>query len=121
MEFNTIEPNPLLLVTEFNNARIGFKIGEAKQIHRVSWEKFYPYSAQNELTGSNCVVGTVVIDSKIVLILDFEVILSEINPSASIESQMNNITSNKGGKDLKIVFCEDSKLIRTLVLKSLTT
>lgn len=109
----------LLLITEFNKTKIGFKIEDVNQIHRLSWEEFTPYTDSNGITGSDCIVGTVNVASEIVLILDFEVILSEINPSRSIETFMGEVGEASSEKDLKIVLCEDSKIIRSIIEQSL--
>ncbi len=113
---------PLILVTEFNNTVTGFLIDGVNRIHRISWDNLS--SMDNIFSGeSSSSIGTITIDNKEVLILDLEKILSEINPSHSVNANFNakeiSSQSKKNNSEIKLYFAEDSTFIREAMTKNL--
>lgn len=120
------EPDPsraLMLVTQFNDQTVAFAIDGAERIHRVSWDKFEPISS-NFAQENPYVNGIIRLDDRLVLILDLEYILTLINPRLGMtvdREKIDKIEQEYKPRDhIKILFAEDSAMIRKMVHNQLT-
>lgn len=112
----------LMLVAQFNEQTIAFAIDGAERIHRVSWKNFEPIN--NGLSHENPYVnGIIRLDDRLILVLDLEYILTIVNPNLSLkinERKIQYIESNYKPRDhIKILFAEDSSMIRRMVSEQL--
>jgi two-component system, chemotaxis family, chemotaxis protein CheV len=85
--------NQFVIVTDFNGVTNGFLIDSISRIHRVSWSDL---EAANEISlagEDNCIVASVNLDDRLVFILDFELIIAEMNSDINM-SQYNLSTDN---------------------------
>ena len=108
----------LLIICHFNQMDIGFHVSSVKGIQRISWEDIEkpPQIAGDGTT--NIATGIAKFDNRIILILDFEKIVSDINRSAVIDATGVNTTDTD--KSLKhIVIAEDSPFLNTLIRNTL--
>ena len=119
-------PDPsraLMLVTQFNDQVVAFAIDGAERIHRVSWQCFEPISS-NFAQENPYVNGIIRLEDRLVLILDLEYILTLINPRLGMtidQKQIQNIEEHYKPRDhIKILFAEDSAMIRKMVHNQLT-
>lgn len=113
----------LLIVMEFNQRTNGFIVDGVSNIERVSWTKFTPIEDDDLFKGASSVIGSVLIDDRIILILDIEALMSELDPEVHIEKfagQVSQMNHNQR-KNLNIVYCEDSPVIRSIALRVLTS
>lgn len=122
MESSVDEEKRKIIITEFNKSVNAFLVDHVDRIYRVNWNEFVPMSNILDFK-SSAVTGTVNIDGNDVMILDMECMLEEIFPSLIIE-EVSDETLEKGEAknrgDVKIVFAEDSKLIRNNVIRLLS-
>lgn len=107
----------VIVVTEFNNMTTAFVADYINQIHRVSWTEFKPLN--NFLAvNSPFVVGSINLEGREVLILDLEQIVGEIFPESIVNYDRHAFDRapvlDERGK-IKLLFAEDSTLIRTQV------
>ncbi|MCH6256204.1 chemotaxis protein [Puniceicoccaceae bacterium K14] len=108
----------LMLVTQFNDQVVAFAIDGAERIHRVSWKNFEPinsgFSEENPFVN-----GIIRIDEKLILVLDLEYILTLVNPRLGMtvdQTQLQRIEEKYKPRDhIKILFAEDSAMIRRMV------
>ncbi|EDY80516.1 CheW-like domain protein [Verrucomicrobiia bacterium DG1235] len=114
-------PDPsraLMLVTQFNDQIVAFAIDGAERIHRVSWQSFEPISS-NFAQENPYVNGIIRLEDRLVLILDLEYILTLINPRLGMSidhSKLEKIEQEFKPRDhIKILFAEDSAMIRKMV------
>ena len=112
----------LILVTQYNDQVIAFTIDGAERIHRVSWKKFEPIN--NALNHENPYVnGVIRLEDRLVLVLDLEYILTTVNPNLGIRldtERIKRIESHCQSRDhVKILFVEDSPMIRKMVATQL--
>lgn len=77
-----------VIVTDFNRMTNGFLIDSISRIHRISWNDVESPSQFLEAGEQDCVVAVVRQDKKLIMILDFEKIISDINPELSMENTM---------------------------------
>ncbi len=109
-----------IIVTEINNYDIGFLVDNVSRIHRISWKNM---ESAPDVGNDSLLVGLIKMTDKIVLLLDFERIITEIN------SEINSKLSPKVGKvdqtikerrsKKHVVFAEDSNLLRDLVVNTM--
>jgi two-component system chemotaxis response regulator CheV len=110
---------PKIIISEMNSYFVGFKVDEVSRIHRLSWSQMEP--APND-SNSNRVIGIVKLENRLVILLDFEKILSEINPE--ISRKMTVIPDSSADlvairKTKTILIAEDSPMLRELLLSTL--
>ncbi len=112
------EANQRIIVTEFNNSRMGFLVDSIDRIHRVSWSDI------NEVPNINAeedtaITGVLNIDDKIVLMLDFERVAFNIAGITSLEEA----TPPAGDIDrsqVSVLLADDSAMMRRLLTNSMT-
>ncbi len=113
----------LLIVCEFNQLDIAFHVSTVKGILRISWSKIEqpPTVANNSQKG--VATGIAKVDGKIIVILDFEKIISDLNCSLGLDiSGVDQIEKPVNTDfDAKIVIAEDSPLLNKLVVNAITS
>ena len=112
----------LLILCEFNGLDIAFHTTSVKGIQRISWSSIEkpPTVANNSQAGIS--TGIAKIEGRIIVILDFEKIISDLNSSASLDmSGMDHVESTRDTRfDTKIVIAEDSPFLNKLVVNAIT-
>jgi len=108
-----------VIITYFNLQYNGFIVDDITRIHRVTWADIKDYSYISDFQLANSVLGVVNINNRLVQLLDFEKIVSEINPN----TKMVNVEidySKAEERSKKLVFlAEDSDVIRKLLVRNL--
>ncbi|WP_018702398.1 MULTISPECIES: chemotaxis protein [Sporomusaceae] len=108
-----------IIVSELNEFYVGFLVHGVSRIHRISWSAMEEPPA---ISSSEMVVGIVKMAEKMVLLLDFEKIVSEINPEinqklTSIPTANERLTALR--KTKRVLVAEDSPLLRDLLVGTL--
>ncbi|MEW9108889.1 chemotaxis protein [Cytobacillus gottheilii] len=102
------------IVTEFNKQKIVFHVHNVTQIHRISWNQIEKPSDMYQ--GSNSpIIGVIKLNGEMVLLLDFEKIVTEINPESGINIQRVQKLGKRERSDKKLIVAEDSPLLRNLL------
>lgn len=114
----------LFIITNFNKLNIAFHVDQVIGIHRVSWADIIkPDSTINvEKSGdSNGGVSTGVIklEKKLVVILDFEKIVTDISPETGLKVSDIESLGERNRNDSPILVAEDSPLLGKLITDSL--
>ena len=104
----------IVLVTEFNGVRNGFLTDGVNRIHRISWQAISPMGALLDRYTSVC-TGSIHIDGNDILLIDFEYIISSINPETSVSFRRTTDTVESGRADRLVIFAEDSAFIRNTI------
>jgi len=111
-----------IIVSELNNYFVGFLVNEVSRIHRISWTQMEP---PPNISNSEMVVGIVKMADKMIILLDFEKILSDINPE--IGKKFADVKPVQASDQIDfrnrktILLAEDSKMLRELVVNTLHT
>lgn len=106
----------LLLLLEFNNEMIAFRVHSVDRIFRHSWKDVVPMP---QLPGVTAPVTSVVrLEGQLVLMLDFETIgasfgMAGVRPQRSDSSEADRTSVDP--KDFPIVYAEDSLMIREMI------
>lgn len=110
------EPGGLFIITNFNKLDIAFHVDNVIGINRVSWNDIIKPSATVTVTEEGISTGVVKIDDKLVIILDFEKIVSDINPETGLKiSEIDELGERKNRSDIGILIAEDSMLLNKLI------
>ena len=109
----------LLIICNFNQMDVGFHVSSVKGIQRISWEDIEKPPRISGDGTHNIATGIAKLTDRIILILDFEKIVSDINRSAVIDATGATMTDeSKANKH--IVIAEDSPFLNTLIQSTLT-
>ena len=84
-----LEENPenkgLFIITNFNKLNTAFHVDEVIGIHRVSWEEIIKPDATISSDEAAVSTGVIKLEDKLVVILDFEKIVSDITPETGLK------------------------------------
>ena len=79
------QPGGLFIITSFNKLDIAFHVDSVVGIHRVSWVDIIKPGATVTTTEDGISTGIIKIDGRLIIILDFEKIISDINPETGLK------------------------------------
>lgn len=113
------ETDGLFIITNFNKLNTAFHVDEVLGIHRVSWENIIKPDATISADDSAVSTGVVKLDDKLVVILDFEKIVSDINPETGLKMSELNELGERTRSSVPILIAEDSPLLNKLIVDSL--
>ncbi|PWW19865.1 two-component system chemotaxis response regulator CheV [Cytobacillus oceanisediminis] len=102
------------IVTEFNQQKIIFHVHNVSQIHRISWDQIEKPSEMYQGPDSQ-VIGVIKLQGEMVLLLDFEKMVTEINPDSGISIQKVQKLGKRERSDKRLIVAEDSPLLRKLL------
>ncbi len=110
----------MYIITNFNKLQTAFHVQEVLGIHRVSWEDIAKPDSTISRNGKGIATGITKIDGKIIIVLDFEKIVTEINPETGLKlSEIENM-GERARNDYTILLAEDSPLLLEMLKKCLS-
>jgi len=119
LQRGTSKPGGLFIITNFNKLDIAFHVDKVFGIHRVSWAEIIKPSATISKAEESVSTGIIKYDGRLLIILDFEKIVSDINPNTGLNvEQLKNI-GPRSRNSVPIVLAEDSALLNKLIVSSL--
>ena len=114
---NTV--NDMYIVTNFNQLNTAFHVNAVLGIHRVSWSDIVKPDSTINTAGEGMATGIIRIDGKLIIILDFEKIVSEINPETGLKvSDIEHMVCRER-YDMPILIAEDSALLSKMIVNCL--
>lgn len=113
------EEGGLFIITNFNKLDIAFHVDEVKGIHRISWEQIIKPGATVSTSEDSISTGIVKLDNRLVIILDFEKIVSDINPETGLKISEIDAMGDRARSAVPILIAEDSVLLNKLIVDSL--
>lgn len=113
------EPKGLFIITNFNKLDIAFHVENVLGIHRVSWRDIIKPDATISSTDDSVATGIVKRDDKLIIILDFEKIVTDINPETGLKVSEINELGPRTRSSVPILIAEDSPLLNKLIVDSL--
>ena len=110
----------LFIITNFNKLNIAFHVDTVVGIHRVSWAEIIKPDSTINATESRVSTGVIKMDDKLVVILDFEKIVTDISPETGLKvSDIDELGERRNRSDSPILIAEDSHLLSKLITDSL--
>lgn len=106
------------ILAEFNQTKIVFHVHHVTRIHRISWSQIEkPQQVYQGLDTE--ITGVIKMEDRMMLLLDFEKIVSDIHPDFSVNSSSLKELGERERKNKRILVAEDSALLRALLQETL--
>lgn len=109
----------MLIVTNFNKLNIAFHVQSVIGIHRISWADIITPDATLNVDNAGVATGIVKLADHLIIILDFEKIVSDISPETGLKVSDIEHLGVRERSDAPILIAEDSPLLRKLICDSL--
>ena len=110
------EEEGLFIITNFNKLNIAFHVDTVIGIHRVSWADIITPDATINTEEAGVSTGVIKIDDKLIVILDFEKIVTDISPETGLKvSDIEHMEENVEREKCPILIAEDSPLLSKLI------
>ncbi len=111
--------NGLFIVTNFNKLDIAFHVDSVVGIHRVSWKDIIKPSTAVSTPEDGICTGIVKLEDKLIVILDFEKIVTDIDPETGLKMAEIDALGERERNDIPILIAEDSALLNKMITQSL--
>ena len=113
------EPGGLFIITNFNKLDIAFHVDSVVGIHRVSWREIIKPGSTVSTSEDGVSTGIIKFDDRLIIILDFEKIVTDINPETGLKITDIEELGERQRIDVPILIAEDSPLLNKLIVDSL--
>ena len=113
------EPAGLFILTNFNKLDLAFHVDSVQGIHRVSWRYIIKPDATISTTDESVSTGIIKQDGKLIIILDFEKIVTDINPETGLKVSEISELGERKRSNVPILIAEDSPLLNKLIVDCL--
>lgn len=101
----------MTIITNFNKLNVAFHVHGVVGIHRVSWEDI----TKPDSTINSIATGIIKLNGKLLVVLDFERIISDINPETGLKISDVTHLNNRKRNEAPILIAEDSPLLSKLI------
>lgn len=118
--YDTNESTDMFIVTNFNKLNVAFHVQSVIGIHRVSWADISKPDDSVNNSGKSVATGFLKINDKLIVILDFEKIVSDISPETGLRMSDIDALGIRQRRNDPILIAEDSPLLSKLIHDSLT-
>lgn len=119
LQRGTSEPKGLFIITNFNKLDIAFHVDSVVGIHRISWRDIIKPNATVNTADAGVSTGIVKFEDRLVIILDFEKIVTDISPETGLKVDDIKELGERQRNDIPILMAEDSALLNKLISDSL--
>ena len=113
------EPGGMFIVTNFYKLDIAFHVDSVVGIHRVSWREIIKPGTTISTSEDGVSTGIIKFDDRLIIILDFEKIVTDINPETGLKVADIDELGERQRIDVPILIAEDSPLLNKLIVDSL--
>lgn len=117
---SSTDPNKdMFIVTNFNQLNTAFHVSGVEGIHRVSWADITKPDTTINTAGNGVATGIIRLEKKLIIILDFEKIVSEISPETGLKISDIDRLGKRERYTYPILIAEDSPLLSKLITECL--
>lgn len=113
------QPGGLFIITNFNKLDIAFHVDSVTGINRFSWADIIKPDATMSTVEKSVTTGIIKFADRLIIILDFEKIVSDINPNTGLNMEQLKQFDSRPRNEIPIVLAEDSMLLNKLICESL--
>lgn len=110
----------MYIITNFNRLHTAFHVQKVLGINRISWEDIAKPDSTIGAAAKSVATGIAKVDNKIIIVLDFEKIVTEINPETGLKLSEIDEMGERSRHDCPILLAEDSPLLLEMLKKCLT-
>ncbi|MGL5633535.1 MAG: chemotaxis protein [Sarcina sp.] len=104
------------IICEFNEMKVAFNIDEVIGVKRVGWNEIIK---PTNIVETSLVIGNIIDEKTVVLLLDFEKIVTDISPKSGISEERIVDVKCRDRGHIKIGIVDDSPLVRDLLVETL--
>lgn len=115
-----VKERGLFIVTSFNKMSVAFRVDAVVGINRISWSSIEKPDRTIYGGSEGVATGIANYDDRLITILDFEKIVSDISPESGIQVSSIEKMGTRDTNNLPIVVVEDSTLLAKMILECLT-
>ncbi len=119
LQMGDSEQGGLFIVTNFNKLDVAFHVDKVNGIHRVSWTEIIKPDATINNDQDGISTGIVKFKDRLVIILDFEKIVTDISPETGLKLTELDGLSERERNAAGILIAEDSHLLNKLISDAL--
>jgi len=113
------ETDNLFIISHFNKISVAFQVHKVMGIHRFSWEEMEKPDSTIYGGVEGVATGIVKKGERLIIILDFEKILTDISPNTGIQlSEIKNMGTRERS-DKPIFIAEDSEMLSKILVQAL--
>ncbi len=109
----------MMIITNFNKLNIAFHVQTVCGIHRVSWADIIKPDSTINTADSSIATGIIKVNGKLIIILDFERIVTDISPETGLKVSDILALGERNRNTVPILMAEDSPLLASLIKDSL--
>lgn len=109
----------MYIITNFNKLHTAFHVDKVLGIHRIFWSDISKPDSTISAAGNASATGIVRINGELIIILDFEKIVSEINPETGVKMSDIEKLGDRKRYDMPILIAEDSALLSKMICNCL--
>ena len=109
----------MYIITNFNKLNIGFHVHGVEGIHRLTWEDISKPDETISTAESSVATGIIKLDGRLIVVLDFEKIVTDISPETGLKVTDIDKLGNRTRNNSPILIAEDSPLLSKLIIDSL--
>ena len=109
------EQKGLFIITNFNQLNIAFHVEQVLGIHRISWADIILPGATVNDAEHGVATGVIKINDKLIVILDFEKIVTDISPETGLKISEIEEMGPRERNDIPILIAEDSPLLGSMI------
>jgi two-component system chemotaxis response regulator CheV len=115
------DDNNIFVICEFNKITVAFRVGRVDGIQRIKWSDISdPPMGTSASEGAGISTGVVKIDGKIIIIMDFEKIVSRLNLTSGFDDQgIDDIHMTEAIGQKRLVVADDSSFLNKMITDSL--
>lgn len=113
------ESSDMYIITNFNKLNVGFHVQTVHGIHRLSWTQINMPDATINAGGQGVATGIVKMDDKLIVILDFEKIVSDISPETGLRTSQMDALQERERNMIPILIAEDSPFLEKMIVDCL--
>lgn len=113
------EVGGMFIITNFNKLDIAFHVDAVVGIHRISWSEIIKPSETVNSADNSVSTGIIKFDERLITILDFEKIVSDINPETGLKVADFSALGPRERSEVPIMLAEDSVLLNKMIVESL--
>ncbi|HAG68489.1 MAG TPA: chemotaxis protein CheV [Lachnospiraceae bacterium] len=121
LQLGTSEPGGLFILTNFNALDMAFHVDSVRRISRVSWSDIMKPTETLGSQEDGLATGIIKKNNELIIILDFEKIVTEINPDTGLKIHDVDSLAGRSRIDVPILVAEDSVLLNKMIVQSLET
>lgn len=109
----------MFIVTNFNQLNIGFHVHKVVGISRVTWADISKPDVTINNQGNGIATGIIKLENKLIVVLDFEKIVSDISPETGLKMSDIDKLGQRERTNTPILIAEDSPLLSRLIVDCL--